>query len=86
VVQEISQRVKIEMEAKKTKRGKKGKGFFAVAPYLTVVGSLPGPKRKHETNENKRNRRKAYDFSFVSSFFVCFVFSLQPLIPQTTVD
>jgi SpoIID/LytB domain protein len=33
-------------------------------------------KRDNETNEKRRNKRKSYDFSFVSLFFVCFVFPL----------
>ncbi len=39
-------------------------------------------KREYETNENRRNKRKVGSFSFVSSIFVCFVFSLHILAAQ----
>jgi hydrogenase/urease accessory protein HupE len=39
-----------------------------------------GEKREDETYENKRNKRKSryFSFSFVSTIFVCFVFSFLP--------
>jgi hypothetical protein len=33
-------------------------------------------QEKHETNENRRNKRKNYKFPLVSSILVCFVFLL----------
>lgn len=41
-------------------------------------------KQKHETNEDKRNRRNSGHFSYVSFIFVCFVFSFLAPIGQTT--
>src|SRR5215510_2858244 len=37
-------------------------------------------KRKYQTNKKRRNKRKAQIFSFVSSLFVCLVFSLHSII------
>jgi cytochrome c oxidase cbb3-type subunit III len=37
-------------------------------------------KREYETNGMKRHKRKYSGFSFVSFHFVCFVFSLHPLL------
>jgi competence ComEA-like helix-hairpin-helix protein len=39
-------------------------------------------KREYETNENRRNKRKVGSFSFVSSIFVCLVFSLHTVASQ----
>jgi hypothetical protein len=39
------------------------------------VAKIAG-EREYETNGKKRNKRKNEKFSFVSSFFVCSVFSL----------
>jgi pimeloyl-ACP methyl ester carboxylesterase len=57
-----------------------------VTPHLTVERSLPGQKREYETNENNETNEKILDFFVCLVIFVCFVFSLQPPILQTTIS
>jgi hypothetical protein len=48
--------------ARKAKKAKISPFAFAVAPQLTVDGSFAGAKRKYETNEKRRNKRKVLIF------------------------
>jgi hypothetical protein len=55
----------------------------SVAPQLTVVFVL-GQRNTKQTKKNETNE-KIINFPFVSFFFVCFVFSLSPLM-ETSVE